>query len=114
MISVRTWLVVDAVLDNVAAVALQSDGDDDVIARANALRKRGWDAAAAHPQRGRGPVGWPPSDTALEIELHDADLQFVSDRVDAAVVVATHLVSADDLTTLRDARAELRDITTVA
>ena len=111
MISVRTWLVVDAVLDNVAAVAVQSGEDDAVVRRVNALRERGWDASAAHPLRGRGPVGWPPLDATLDVEMDGTDLPFLRDQVDAAVVVAAGLVALDDLAALRDAKTELTRLT---
>ncbi|MEZ3159831.1 hypothetical protein AB1K54_04700 [Microbacterium sp. BWT-B31] len=97
MVSVRTWLVVDAVLDNVISTQLQSGGGDDVVRRAQALRERGWDLAAVHPLRGQGPVGWPPLDAVFGIELDDADLAFVGDRVDAAAVVTGQILASDRL-----------------
>jgi hypothetical protein len=99
------------------------DGDEEVIARAQSLRSRGWELEALHPLRGQGPAGWPPRDATFSIELDEADLAFIRAQVDAAVASTTRLLSSEQLHThvradqelsltfLEGARAELAGVT---
>ncbi|MET4098167.1 membrane-bound lytic murein transglycosylase B [Agrococcus sp. UYP10] len=96
-ISVGSWLIIDAALDNAIAVALQSDGDDAMVAHARALRERGWAAGEAHAQHDEGPVGWPPRSASLDIEATAADLDFLRAQVDAAIEVTEGLLDDDRL-----------------
>lgn len=98
MVTVGTWLVVDAVLDNAATVAMQSGLDDDpVVARASSLRQRGWDANAAHDRSGQGPTGWPPNDDELAIGLSDDEHAFLLAQVADATAVTQSILAAHDL-----------------
>lgn len=94
VVTVQTWLVVDAVLDNVISVEIRSTGESE-IERAQSLRKRGWELSAAHPLRGHGPVGWPPTDATLGIELEASDLAFVRTQVDAAIDTAARILASE-------------------
>ena len=108
MVSVGTWLVIDAVLDNLISNELQSrDGDEEVIARAQSLRNRGWNLEAVHPLRGQGPAGWPPRDAPFNIELDEANLTFIRAEVDSAVVSTTRILASEELPTQIRAEQEL-------
>lgn len=116
----------DAVLDNLISSGLQSgDADEEVVARAQSLRNRGWELEAVHPLRGQGPAGWPPRNATISIELDEADLAFIRAQVHAAVAITTRILSSEQLHTqvraeqerslagLESARAELARVTHV-
>lgn len=73
------WLTIDATLDN--AISNLIDGghgvDSAEVTRAQALRKRGWAVSRQHPQRGLGPVGWPPREAPFDVPLSDDDLGYL-------------------------------------
>lgn len=96
-IAVGAWLVLDAVLDNAIAVAVQSGESDDVIERASRLRERGWQASAAHPLSGRGSVGWPPEDAGLALGLTAVDRRFLRTQIDDAIDVTRRLLASPEL-----------------
>lgn len=102
-VGVAQWLTIDAVLDNVHAIE-NVDGDQAVAAQALRLRRLGWEANASHPDRGQGPVGWPPLDARLELVLTDGDLAFIRDCLDRSLVTTRFLV--DSLSTDYRSRAD--------
>jgi hypothetical protein len=93
MISVDTWLVVDAVLDNAISDTIQSGEpyEENIVDHAQQLRQRGWNASAAHPLRGRGPVGWPPRNATLDLTLDKADLSFIHAHLNDSIRL-THII----------------------
>ncbi|MEV0570843.1 hypothetical protein [Dactylosporangium sp. NPDC050588] len=90
-------------LDNVHAVE-NVGGDQAVAAQAFRLRQLGWDANASHPERGQGPVGWPPRDAYLEVALTGGDLAFIRDCLERGLVTTRFLV--DSLSTEDRSRAD--------
>jgi hypothetical protein len=102
-IGVAQWLTIDAVLDNVHAIE-NVDGDQAVAAQALRLRQLGWDANASHPDRGQGPVGWPPREAHLELALTDGDIAFIRDCLDRSLVTTRFLV--DSVSTDHRSRAD--------
>lgn len=102
-VAVAQWLTIDAVLDNVHAVE-NVGGDQAVAAQAFRLRQLGWDANASHPERGQGPVGWPPRDAYLEVALTGGDLAFIRDCLERGLVTTRFLV--DSLSTEDRSRAD--------
>lgn len=102
-VGVAHWLTIDAVLDNVHAIE-NVGGDQAVAAEAFRLRQLGWEANASHPDRGQGPVGWPPRDAYLELALTDGDLAFIRGCLDRSLVTTRFLV--DSLSTDHRSRAD--------
>ncbi len=95
--TVATWLVIDATLDTVVWAGALPGGDAASGELARMLCERGAAACAAHPRRGEGPVGWPPVDDELDIELDDEELAFVLHRLDEALGSARSLAEAEHL-----------------
>lgn len=95
MVSVGTWLVIDAVLDNVIATEIQSGEAGETVVRAQSLRERGARLAVDHPLRGQGPAGWPPRDAGFPLQLSDEEVAFVRTQVDGAVTVTNDLLSME-------------------
>ena len=91
--SVATWLTVDAVLDNFIATETQLVDGSEAAENARHLRERGWAQQALHPLRGQGPVGWPPLDATLGVELSEAELAFVCTHVDDAIGITALLLA---------------------
>ncbi|GAA4163286.1 hypothetical protein GCM10022286_23530 [Gryllotalpicola daejeonensis] len=100
MISVDAWLVIDAVLDNTISDIIQSGESDEenVVDHAQQLRQRGWDANAAHPLRGHGPVGWPPRDATLDLTLSESDLAFIHAQIDKSIRLTRIILDSERLT----------------
>ena len=99
MIKVGIWLVVDGVLDNVISNTVQSGEIDEehVVDRAEELRRRGWEANAAHPLRGKGPVGWAPKDASFDLTLSEADLGFVRTHIEESIQTTRAILGSDRL-----------------
>ncbi len=77
--TVRDWLVIDATMDNVRAVALQAGDRDEDAATALPIRQAGWDQVGTdRPENG----GWPSYDAATEVELSTEQWRFVAQSLE--------------------------------
>ena len=103
--TVGDWLVIDAALDNLAAVE-RVGGDEAAAERAGRLREVGWAANRVHPWRGSGPVGWPPRDDALPINLTRADWEFVRGAASRALEVSRQIVDRGPSELVRESQHE--------
>lgn len=79
-LSVRNWLLIDAIADNTVSIADQN-GDGSTSTQGRAVRKAGWAAASEHPRADQGWEGWPPENDDLDIELPAAAWRFVIDHL---------------------------------
>ncbi|PTT60038.1 hypothetical protein [Arthrobacter sp. HMWF013] len=77
---VNEWLLIDATIDNTGAIASQN-GDTATAASGHSIRVSGWEASRSHPRAGQGPVGWPPEDEELTLDLPVEAWQFVVDQL---------------------------------
>lgn len=78
-LTVSVWLTIDGALDN-AIWSLIDDGhglDAPEVTRAQALRERGWAVNRQHPERGLGPVGWPPREAWFDIALSESYIGYI-------------------------------------
>lgn len=91
-LTVGVWLKIDAMLDNTRDHAEWDQ--PEVAARAAALRQRGWAANREHPQHGQGPMGWPPVTAPFEIELSDAELDFIRTELERSIAGSERILAA--------------------
>lgn len=73
---VGDWLLIDATVDNSVSTAAV-DGDDRRVEIGHRVRRAGWAAAASHPNREKGPAGWPPVDADISLDLPMTNWSFV-------------------------------------
>lgn len=78
-VTVKDWLLIDATINNTVTIASQ-DGDS-ATASGHSIREVGWEASRSHPRAGQGPVGWPPEDEELTIDLSAESWHFVVDQL---------------------------------
>jgi hypothetical protein len=74
---VRQWQTIDGTLDNTVAVEIVG-GDEQVAARAGALREVGWGALREHPLAGQGHAGWPPDSADFTVSMPREDWDFIA------------------------------------
>ncbi|QOD05669.1 hypothetical protein [Pseudarthrobacter sp. BIM B-2242] len=77
---VKDWLLIDATIDNTVAIAAQN-GEAATAAHGNAIRESGWEASRSHAKAGQGPVGWPPEDEELSLDLTAESWHFVVEQL---------------------------------
>ena len=78
-LTVGVWLTIDAGLDNTVSNLIDGGHglDSPEVTRARGLRERGWAVNRRHPERGLGPVGWPPRGATFGIPLSDDDVTYL-------------------------------------
>jgi hypothetical protein len=77
---VKDWLLIDATIDNTDAIAAQN-GEAATAAYGHAIRENGWEVCRSHPMAGQGPVGWPPEDEDLDLDLPVEAWRFIVDQL---------------------------------
>jgi len=107
-LTVEVWLTIDATLDNTVS-NLIDDGhgvDAPVVTRARGLRERGWAVNRRHPERGLGPVGWPPRGAMFDIPLSDDDVGYLIDLLTHGVGITRRILAAEIHASIRQAQEQ--------
>jgi hypothetical protein len=102
-LAVGAWLTIDATLDNVVSSLVQSGTDPDApeVARARTLRERGWAVNREHPERGLGPVGWPPREARFDITLSEDDIGYIVGLLTHGIEVTSTVLATEDAAGVR-------------
>jgi hypothetical protein len=102
-LAVGTWLTIDATLDNVVSNLVRSGADPDApeFARARELRERGWAVNREHPERGLGPVGWPPREARFDITLSEDDIGYIVGLLTHGLEVTSMVLATEDTASVR-------------
>lgn len=106
--AVGAWLTIDATLDNVVSNLVRSGANLDApeVARARGLRERGWAVNREHPERGLGPVGWPPREARFDITLSKDDIGYIVDLLTHDLEATSTDLAAGDAPGVRPLQEE--------
>ncbi|MDR7385521.1 hypothetical protein J2S48_005036 [Promicromonospora iranensis] len=112
-LAVGAWLTIDATLDNEVSNLVRSGADLDApeVARARGLRERGWAVNREHPERGLGPVGWPPSEAQFDITLSKDDIGYIVDLLTHHLEATSTNPAAGDAPSVRLLQEESNALT---
>jgi hypothetical protein len=95
--TVGVWLTIDATLDNAVSNLIDAGHglDSPEVTRTRGLRERGWAVNRRHPERGLGPVGWPPRGAAFCISLSDDEVSYLIDLLTHGAGITRHLLASE-------------------
>jgi hypothetical protein len=79
---VAHWLVIDAVLDNEAAVEARTGDEGRVVELAHGIREAGWAALPDWPQDEDALAAWPRPGRTVTMALTDPQWRLVLDALD--------------------------------
>lgn len=97
MLTVRTWQIIDAVLENAAVVDRQCYGDTPLIRHVERLSARRSALLDAYPSQNLEQDGWPPENSLFDIALDASDVAFIATQLCDAIEITTQILAENDL-----------------
>lgn len=107
-LSVGVWLTIDSTLDNAVANLIGGGRalEDPEVTRARGLRERGWVVNRDHPERGLGPVGWPPRESRFDITLSDDDVRYLIGLIAQGMRITERVLTSAVTPSIRQTQAD--------